>query len=79
MVEMEGSRLKVARMRRGKTIKELARLVGVHWGTLRDWEECITWCTSEDTIRKIAEALNFPYGFFFGDEIELLDPKNVSF
>lgn len=79
MAEMEGTRLKVARKRRGMTVKELAKKTGIHWGMLRDWEDCKTWCSSEDAIQKIATALNFPYGFFFGDEIELLDPKNVSF
>lgn len=76
---LEGTRLTVARHRRGLSQSELAAWIGVAEKTLRAWEEKKEWCEDKEIILKLAWALKFPVGFFTGPEIELLDPKRVSF
>lgn len=71
-IELESSRLVVARRRRGMTHDELAEATGISAGTLRDWEEERAWCNSQEAIDKLSAALNYPPGFFTAGEIELL-------
>lgn len=76
-IELEGTRLKTARRRRGLSHAQLSKLTDINAGTLRDWEEKRAWCNSEEAINKLAWALKFPPGFFIGPEIENLEAKNV--
>lgn len=76
---LEGSRLTVARCRRGLSQSELAAKIGVKEKKLRAWEEKQEWCEDKEIILKLAWVLKFPVGFFTGPEIELLDPKRISF
>lgn len=76
---LEGSRLTVARRRRGLSQSELAAKIGVTEKKLRAWEDKQEWCEDKEIILKLAWALRFPVGFFTGPEIELLDPERISF
>lgn len=78
MIELEGSRLKTARRRRGLTHEELSKATGIGAGMLQDWEDCNAWCNSQEAINNLALALKFPPGFFVGPEIEILEPWQVN-
>lgn len=77
-IELEGTRLKTARRRRGLSLQELSALVDVRAAVLEDWEECRAWCNSEEVIQRLALSLKFPPGFFTGPEIENLQPWQVN-
>lgn len=76
---LEGSRLTVARRRRGLSQSELAAKIGVTEKMLRAWEDKREWCEDKEIIIKLAWALKFPFAWFTGPEIELLDPERISF
>jgi Zn-dependent peptidase ImmA (M78 family)/transcriptional regulator with XRE-family HTH domain len=70
-------RLSVARQRRqlnGKGLAEEALLSAVTISRIENGEN-----PDDDTIKKIADALQYPVEFFFGDDPENLDPNTVSF
>ena len=71
-------RLAVARKRKGYTKKYLAEKVGVTPQAIRDFERDV-YQPSDDTINKIAEAVGFPIGFFFGDDLDEPTTDGVSF
>lgn len=79
VIELEASRLLVARRRRGMTHEALAEATGISAGTLRDWETKEAWCNSQDAVDKLATALNFPPSFFVASEIETLEHWQVNF
>ena len=78
VIELEGTRLTAARRRRGFSLEELAKMVDIQPGMLKGWEEGRVWCNSVETIQRLAWALKFPYGFFLGPEIEILQPWQVN-
>jgi transcriptional regulator with XRE-family HTH domain len=77
-IELEGTRLKTARRRRGLSREELATLVDIPSAALEDWEENRAWCNSVETIQRLAWALKFPYDFFLGPALENLEPWQVN-
>ncbi|GHA63031.1 transcriptional regulator [Streptomyces tendae] len=72
------SRLTLARKRRGMTIVELARRVGVSAQSLSNYEHGRQ-RPSSDTLNKISDALGFPSGFFTGVEVEEIPSEAVAF
>ncbi|HHL4378385.1 TPA: helix-turn-helix domain-containing protein [Escherichia coli] len=74
------SRLKLARIRRKLTLAELARRTGLSSRIVIEYEKdyCLYAPTAE-TVRAYASALSYPEAFFFGDDVETIDPLTVSF
>jgi transcriptional regulator with XRE-family HTH domain len=72
------TRLTVARKRRGLTKAELAHHINVEWRSVSGFEAG-EYPPASDTLANIAAALKFPIEFFYGDELEQLDPDIASF
>lgn len=74
------SRLKLARIRRKLTLKELAEQMGLSSRIVIEYEKdyCLYEPTPE-TVAAYSKALNYPESFFFGDDVEAIDPMTVSF
>lgn len=70
-------RFKLARIRRGRTKRELAAALGVNENTIRRYEAGET-APSEDGLAVIARLLEFPRPFFFA-ETQDEPPDNASF
>ncbi|BBQ65828.1 ImmA/IrrE family metallo-endopeptidase [Klebsiella quasipneumoniae] len=80
MAKFNPSRLKLARARRGLTMIALARKAGISHRMVVEYEK--SYCLyepSEQTISAFAEALKYPAEFFFGNDIETIEPSTVSF
>lgn len=75
---LEGSRLAVARRRRGLKQSELAAKIDVTEETLRAWEERRAWCEDKEVMLRLSWVLKFPIGWFTGPEIELLTVEDTS-
>ncbi|MEC8878666.1 helix-turn-helix domain-containing protein [Alloalcanivorax venustensis] len=73
------SRLRAARARREMTIKSLSERVGLTARTISSYENGHAESPPEETVKKIASALSYPFSFFFGDEIEEVHVETVSF
>lgn len=73
------SRLAFARKRRQLTKKELAEIAGISHVTLTRIDKGITTNPDDETIASIAAALQYPVDFFFHEDIEELNKKEVSF
>lgn len=74
------SRLKLARIRRKLTLKELAEATGLSSRIVIEYEKA--YCLYEPTTATVAayaQALRYPESFFFGDDLESIDPSTVSF
>ncbi|EKN3571899.1 helix-turn-helix domain-containing protein [Yersinia enterocolitica] len=74
------SRLKLARIRRKLTLKELAEATGLSSRIVIEYEK--EYCLYEPTPATViaySKALNYPESFFFGDDLENIDPSTVSF
>ncbi|WP_339863276.1 XRE family transcriptional regulator [Thalassospira alkalitolerans] len=71
-------RLALARKRRMITAKSLAENAGLAVNTISRIESGET-PPQEETVRRIAEALDYPVSFFYGDTFESLHPEAVSF
>ncbi|WP_447742361.1 helix-turn-helix domain-containing protein [Enterobacter asburiae] len=74
------SRLKLARIRRKLTLKELAEKMGLSSRIVIEYEKA--YCLYEptpETVQAYARALKYPESFFFGDDVEAIDPLTVSF
>jgi Zn-dependent peptidase ImmA (M78 family)/DNA-binding XRE family transcriptional regulator len=72
------TRLTLARKRRGLTKKELAGLVGITTRSLTAYE-ADEYPPADDTLEKLAHALEFPAAFFSGDNLDEPDESIVSF
>src|SRR5215813_2570093 len=72
------SRLSLARRRRGLTKKALAEAIGVTPHTVLRYESAEI-LPSEEIVKKISQALNFPVEFFSGDEIDKVKGDAASF
>jgi len=66
-------RLKEARLFRKLTMADLAQIVGVNKQAISQFENCKT-SPEQMTLRRIAEALKFPYSFF----LEIDPPSTVG-
>jgi Zn-dependent peptidase ImmA (M78 family)/DNA-binding XRE family transcriptional regulator len=71
-------RLSLARKRRGLTGKGLAEAAGISPVTVSRLENNEN-PPDDDTLKKLAKALDYPVGFFDGDDPEELDTQAVSF
>lgn len=72
-----GARLTIARQRRkltGKQLAELSRLTPVTISKAENGHQI-----DIVTAQKIAAAINYPLGFFYQDQMELIDTDSVSF
>jgi len=76
---LEGTRLSVARRRRGMNQSELARKLEVPEKTVKAWEDKTEWCEDKEIVLKLAFFLHFPVQFFYQPEIELINASQVSF
>lgn len=80
MESFSGSRLALARKRRGLTKKYLAELVGVSPAALSGYEsEESSKAPSEVTLAALARILGFPRAFFYHAEIEPIRSEAVNF
>lgn len=73
------SRFAFARKRRQLTKKELAEAAGVAQATLTRIDTGATSSPSDDTVAALAKALGYPVDFFYMDDVDELDAKQVSF
>lgn len=76
--EFNGSRLVLARMRKGLTISKLASRIGVDRKSVNAYE-CGRHVPSPETMVRIVSVLGFPSSFFVGDDIELPVVESGSF
>ncbi|MET7822241.1 XRE family transcriptional regulator [Micromonospora zamorensis] len=74
--EFNPNRLRLARERRGLTKEALAKLCDVTRRAVTDWE---SGKVNNPPIARIAEALEFPESFFFGDDLDEVRVDAVSF
>lgn len=73
------SRLVFARKRRKLTARQLAEKSGITPQYLSMIENGNAENVKSDTLRSIAGQLEFPYEFFFGDDVELPNADSISF
>ena len=71
-------RLHLARLRRGLTMKTLAKHVNVQPRSISAFEKG-EFVPSDDTQEKLANCLRFPVGFFFGPSLDVPSTRSVSF
>lgn len=74
--EFNRNRLRLARERRGLTKEALAKLCGVTRRAVTDWE---SGKVESPPVARIAESLEFPESFFFGEDLEEVPVEAVSF
>lgn len=79
MRRVTGSRLKVARMRRGISEDELGYKLGVLAGQIRRWEDEDEALEDQGVIDNLVFILRFPVAFFFDSPIRLIDESRISF
>src|SRR5215211_2579591 len=72
------SRLTLARKRRGLSITQFSALVGLSSQSVSNYENAKQ-VPADDTLERIAHAVQFPTSFFFEGEIDDLAPSAVSF
>ncbi|WP_057464505.1 XRE family transcriptional regulator [Pseudovibrio sp. POLY-S9] len=72
-------RLDLARRRRRLTNKKLSEVTGLTVVTLTRILRGITETPSEESVEKLARALDYPTSFFYGEDFETLNPDGVSF
>lgn len=71
------SRLKLARARRGMTIKSLALATGMSEKSISSYEKGTN--PPDDTVKILAKALSYPTSFFYGCDVDELHHQTVSF
>ncbi|UWZ35748.1 XRE family transcriptional regulator [Dactylosporangium roseum] len=69
-------RLRLARERRGLTKESLGQLCGVSRRAVTDWE---SGNVESPPVGRIADVLNFPASFFYGEDIDEVGEGAVSF
>jgi len=72
------SRLTIARQRRGLTKKALAERIRVSGSAVTGFENG-SLSPADETAERISAALEFPTGFFYGEEVESIHPGLASF
>jgi Zn-dependent peptidase ImmA (M78 family) len=77
-MEFNRTRLILARKRRGLSKKALADISKIGLRTIVYYESG-EGVPSEDTIHSLANVLKFPAGFFYGADVEEIDPEAASF
>lgn len=76
--EFNPKRLSLARRRRGLTKTKLAELLGVEVRSITAYESD-EFRPDKERLNALAENLNFPVQFFFGDDLGEIAPDIVSF
>lgn len=71
------SRFDLARQRRGLTKRELAHRLDVTDRTISNWYSNQE--VDDRILQKVAEILDFPVNFFYGDDFEKVEAQAVSF
>lgn len=71
-------RLSLARKRRGLTKRDLENLTRISTRSFSSYEAG-TQIPTEDSLKQISIALDFPEEFFYGDDLEEIDLEAVSF
>lgn len=79
MATLNLTRLAFARKRRQLTKKQLAELAGISSITLTRIDKGDTALPEQETILSLAKALGYPVNFFYMDDIDELNEKEVSF
>lgn len=78
MIDFNGSKLRLARNRRGWSASRLARELGVSLRTVQRWEgDSVS--PSPETVEALAALLDFRANFLYGEDIEALPLEKVSF
>ncbi|GHF14687.1 transcriptional regulator [Kordiimonas sediminis] len=72
-------RLKLARERRGLTKRILAESVGLSVRALSNYENKLDYDPKQETVASLAEALNFPVEFFYGESVDTPTIETASF
>ncbi|MET7408675.1 helix-turn-helix domain-containing protein [Streptomyces parvulus] len=72
------SRITLARKRRGMTIVELSRKVGISAQSLSNYEHGRQH-PSEETLAKLSDTLNFPESFFLDADLDEIPAGSVAF
>jgi len=76
--EFNSNRFKVARLRRGLTIKALGEKIDRTSRTISSYENDKE-VPPESVILKASKVLNYPVNFFYAEELDELDTNSVSF
>lgn len=71
-------RLRLARSRRMMTSQSLSKAAGISPVTLSRYENDKA-LPSEDTLRALAEELDYPLQFFYDDDVDEVDKSDASF
>lgn len=72
------TRLKIARKRRGLTLTALAKKTAISSRSLSAYENG-EWPPTAESLQTIAEVLQFPVEFFYGDDLDEIPEDSVSF
>jgi DNA-binding XRE family transcriptional regulator len=81
-INPSATRIQCVRGYRMMSKSELARLVGVNPNQITAWEDYEYRSgpgPTDEQVLKIAEALNWPAEFFYGDELEIMPEEAISF
>lgn len=78
MNDFQGSKLKTARIVRGFTLEELEEKLGVSHQSISNYENGKA-NPHVETIRKLANILEFTPSFFYGNDVDMLDPETPHF
>jgi Zn-dependent peptidase ImmA (M78 family) len=77
-MNLNPSRLEFARMRRGWTKARLANELGVQVRSVQGYESG-EYAPEPERLSHISALLQFPEGFFFGDDLPVIDEHTASF
>jgi len=78
LFDFNPKRLTLARRRRGLTKARLAEMIGVDVRSITAYEGD-EFHPEDERLSELAEKLHFPVQFFFGDDLEEIEPDAVSF
>ncbi|EOI1001659.1 helix-turn-helix domain-containing protein [Citrobacter amalonaticus] len=78
--QINPERLKIARLRRKMTIKNLAKRSGLSSKSLSEYEKINgLFSPTLQTASLLSDSLEFPIEFFYGGMNEIVDPTTISF
>ncbi|EAQ9998765.1 ImmA/IrrE family metallo-endopeptidase [Salmonella enterica] len=79
-MEINPERLKLARLRRKMTYSALAAATGLSSKSVAEYEKYDSlFSPSEHTLSILANTLGYPVSFFYGKDVDFVDPSTVSF
>ena len=78
--QLNPERLKLARLRRKMTYIALAKATGLSSKSVAEYEKYESlFSPTPQTVALLAEKLNYPESFFYGNDIDCVSPSSVSF